>query len=138
MAKMGDQETLGIKMLRKEYDHIILLAHGSPDPLWKQPFESLYSEVSQTYGVENASLAFMELTSPTLEDAVASLSKDVKKVAVLPLFLAVGRHLRHDVPEQIKHLQRCDLSIELLPPIGDDVLVKEAMQVAIAHHLGKA
>jgi len=137
MAKMGDQETLGIKMLRKEYDHIILLAHGSPDPLWKEPFESLYQQVSQVYGDKNVSLAYMELTSPSLEDIVAGLNNDLRTVAVLPLFLAVGRHLRHDVPAQIDVLQRANLQIELLPPIGDDSLVKQAMQTVIANHLGK-
>lgn len=137
MAKMGYQETLGIKMLRKEYDHIILLAHGSPDPLWKEPFESLYQQVSQVYGDDNVSLAYMELTSPSLEDVVAQLSEGSRKVAVLPLFLAVGRHLRHDVPAQIEALQREKLQIELLPPIGDDSLVKKAMQTVIANHLGK-
>jgi sirohydrochlorin cobaltochelatase len=137
MAKMGNRETLGIKMLRKEYDHIILLAHGSPDPLWKEPFESLYHQVSQTYGEDNVSLAYMELTSPSLEDVVAMLGTEVRNVAVLPLFLAVGRHLRHDVPAQITALQTDELHIELLPPIGDDALVKQAMQTVVANHLGK-
>lgn len=134
---MGNRETLGIKMLRKEYDHIILLAHGSPDPLWKEPFESLYNQVSQTYGKNNVSLAYMELTSPSLEDVVAKLDKEVRTLAVLPLFLAVGRHLRHDVPAQIESLQTDELQIELLPPIGDDALVKQAMQAVVANHLGK-
>ena len=135
---MNCQKTLGIRMLRKEYDHIILLAHGSPDPLWKEPFESLYSQISQMYGADNSSLAYMELTTPTLEDAVAALSSNVKQVAVLPLFLAVGRHLRKDVPSQIEALQRSDLEIKLLPPIGEDTLVQNAIQTAIAQHLGKA
>ncbi|MDB4837065.1 CbiX/SirB N-terminal domain-containing protein [Marinomonas sp.] len=125
-------------MLGKNFDHIILLAHGSPDPLWKQPFELLYAEVTKVYGTERSSLAYMELTSPTLEDAVAALSSDVKNLAVLPLFLAVGRHLRHDVPKQIKALQHDQLHIELLSPIGDDSIVKNAMRTAIAQHLGQA
>ena len=53
--------------------------------------------MTQTYGEDNVSLAYMELTSPSLEDAVAMLGKDIRNIAVLPLFLAVGRHLRHDV-----------------------------------------
>ena len=124
-------------MLRKEYDHIILLAHGSPDPLWKQPFESLYQQVAQAYGENNVSLAYMELTAPSLEDVIEILGKEVRHIAVLPLFLAVGRHLRQDVPAQIALLHSDDLQIELLPPIGDDVLVKNAMQTVIANHLGK-
>lgn len=125
-------------MLGKKYDHIILLAHGSPDPLWKQPFESIYNEVTEIYGSEKSSLAYMELTTPTLEDAVAALDENVHNVAVLPLFLAVGRHLRKDVPAQIEALQTDNLYIELLPPIGDELVVKNAMRTAIAQHLGTA
>ncbi|MCW4631835.1 sirohydrochlorin chelatase [Marinomonas rhodophyticola] len=67
-------------MLRKEYDHIILLAHGSPDPLWKQPFESLYQQVAQAYGENNVSLAYMELTAPSLEDVIDILGKEVRHI----------------------------------------------------------
>lgn len=124
-------------MLHKEYDHIILLAHGSTDPLWKEPFETLYKETVAGFGSDHSSLAYMELTSPTLEDVIHNLDPKVQKVAVLPLFFAVGRHLRQDVPAQIAALQRDNLQIDLLPPIGDDLIVKQAMHQAIARHLGK-
>ena len=123
-------------MLRKEYDHIILLAHGSPDPTWKKPFESLYDRAISRFGAERSSLAYMELTEPSLEYVVQHLDKRVKKVAVLPLFFAVGRHLRYDVPAQIESLKRDDLEIDLLSPIGEDDIVKQAMDQVIAHHLG--
>ncbi|AEF54773.1 sirohydrochlorin chelatase [Marinomonas posidonica] len=124
-------------MLRKEYDHIILLAHGSPDPLWKEPFETLHHRVAELYGEANTSLAYMELTTPSLEDVVEKLNADVTSVAVLPLFLAVGRHLRTDVPAQIEALQSEKLNIVLLPPVGEDNAVKKAMESVIAGYLGK-
>lgn len=124
-------------MQRKEYDHIILLAHGSPDPLWKEPFETLHQRVTALYGEDNTSLAYMELTTPSLEEVVLSLPAEVKSVAVLPLFLAVGRHLRSDVPAQIAALQSDQRNIVLLPPVGDDDIVKQAMESVIAGYLGK-
>ncbi|MEO9656344.1 sirohydrochlorin chelatase [Marinomonas sp.] len=124
-------------MLHEEYDHIILLAHGSPDPLWKQPFESLYEQAITLYGRQRCSLAFMELTTPTLEEVTFNLPANVNKVGVLPLFLAVGRHLRKDVPLQIQALQSEHLTMTLLPPIGEDEIIKQAMQEVIASHIGK-
>ncbi|GAB3475990.1 sirohydrochlorin chelatase [Marinomonas epiphytica] len=122
-------------MQSNQFDHVVLLAHGSPDPLWKAPFESLFERVSQRYGNANISLAYMELTEPTLEEAIKALPESDSNVAVLPLFLAVGRHLRKDVPAQIAALQHDGLTIELLAPIGDNPNVQTAMQTAIGECL---
>ena len=120
------------------YDHVILLAHGSPDSIWKMPFESLQERVEAQYGKGKTSLAFMELTEPTLEQVVLSLPNNVHTIAVLPIFLAVGRHLRVDVPKQIKALETDDLKIELLKPIGDSPLLQSAMLKIIANQLGES
>ncbi|TDO96770.1 sirohydrochlorin chelatase [Marinomonas balearica] len=124
-------------MQLNSFDHIILLAHGSPDPKWKEPFEVITSNIVEKVGRDSVSLAFMELTSPTLEDVIASLPQSKKKLAVLPLFLAVGRHLRHDVPAQIKSINDAQaLDITLLPPIGDDDAVRNAIEQSIIYRLG--
>lgn len=103
------------------YDHTILLAHGSRDPQWSEPFRRLTEQIR---GREPAlSLAFMELSEPSLESVLLGLSErpDVHSVAVLPLFFAAGRHLREDVPGQLAALaSRIDLSVTLLPPIGEE------------------
>lgn len=125
-------------MSSTKYDHVILLAHGSPDSIWKRPFELLQERVKEEYGVGKTSLAFMELTEPTLEQAVNGLSLACGRIAVLPIFLAVGRHLRLDVPAQIKALETDSLKIELLKPVGDSPLLQNAMLKIIANQLGES
>ena len=44
-------------------------------------------------------LAFLEFMTPTLPEAIAALARDgVRKVAVVPVFLAQGGHLKRDLP----------------------------------------
>jgi sirohydrochlorin cobaltochelatase len=119
-----------------DFDHVILLAHGSTDPKWKLPFEKIHQKVLSVTGSDKCSLAYMELSEPSFETVVESLGAQCTKIAVLPLFFAVGRHLRHDVPKKIEALQIEGRTIELLPPIGDDEKIQQAMVDIVSHHLG--
>ena len=124
-------------MYTQDYDHIVLLAHGSTDPAWKMPFERLQEMVQMKYGAGKTTLAFMELTEPSLESVLGSLPDTVKTVGVLPLFLAVGRHLRYDVPKQIAALTIPNTKVDLLAPIGDDELLQNAILDIVAKQLGE-
>jgi sirohydrochlorin cobaltochelatase len=124
-------------MVFSEFDHVILLAHGSTDPLWKVPFEMIYESIVSESGREKCSLAYMELSEPSLESTIEKMDESVKRVAVLPLFFSVGRHLRHDVPSMIKAMHKENLTIELLPPIGDDARIRQAMVEIVKGHLGE-
>jgi len=89
---MGIRETLGIKMLHKEYDHIILLATtGSPDPGLEQPYRiSLSSRYSNLWRENNGDclgVYELNLTSTRHADFIALLEiKDVRSVGCVPLF----------------------------------------------------
>ena len=120
-----------------EFDHVVLLAHGSTDPMWKLPFERLHKIMLKESGAKNCSLAYMELCEPSFENVILGLADSVKNVAVLPLFFATGRHLRFDVPKQIAELTTDDRVIHLLPPIGDDERIQLAMIDIVKSHLGK-
>ncbi len=105
----------------------ILLAHGSSDPLWLQPFFDLEQRIqSQAKPVR---LAFMELAAPSLDDVIAEAhGQGFQRAVVLPLFFAAGRHLRIDVPRQIARLtQAWHMDIQLLPPIGEHSLLADAI-----------
>jgi len=83
---------------------LILLAHGSRDPRWKAPFESLAETLAGRLSTP-LRMAYMELCEPSLEATVAELrDSGIERADILPLFFAAGRHLREDVPGQITAL----------------------------------
>lgn len=99
---------------------IILLAHGSSDRRWCQTFEQLAAPTVES--IDNAVVCYMELSEPSLDQVIASsVAEGFRDFRILPLFLAVGRHLRKDVPAMITDLEaRHGVSIALLPPVGED------------------
>lgn len=122
-------------MQLEQFDHIILLAHGSSDPRWKVPFEQLLSRVTGVVSEDKVTLAYMELCKPSIEDVLQILPSETAQIAVYPLFFAQGRHLRVDVPEQLAQLNTEHRTLTLLDPIGDAPEVVAAMEQAILSKL---
>lgn len=121
----------------------LLLAHGSSDANWCAPFfeleKSLLQSISNTYNVK---LAFMELSSPSIDQAIEELSaQGCQNIEILPLFFAAGRHLREDVPkmlakiEQSYQAQNTPLTLELKPPIGQSQAMINALKNTIENSL---
>ena len=109
---------------------IILFAHGSREPQWARPFESLAAAVSQKSG-QPVRLAYLELMQPALGDAIAALIREgMQSIRVVPVFLAAGRHLKDDLPRLIAQFP--GVSIDVDPPIGEQPSVIEAIAAAIA------
>ena len=119
---------------------LILFAHGSSDPAWRAPFERLHQALAARLQAP-LRLAYMELSEPSLESTVASLTvQGVERAEILPLFFAAGRHLRHDVPAQVEALRNAhpDIALTLLPPVGEHPAFTEALASVIAEQAGEA
>lgn len=101
---------------------LVLLAHGSRDPRWREPFERVFLEMRREFGV-GVKLAYMEFTGPTLLAIADECAREgFEKLRILPLFMAAGAHIATDVPEQAQQLRERYplLEVEILPPIGED------------------
>ena len=115
---------------------LVLLAHGSKDPRWREPFEKLFFKAARDS--ERVRLAYMEFTGPTLlEVAEECAREEVESLRVLPLFMAAGAHLATDVPEQLGQVSELypKMRIELLPPIGEDPMVIALVEQLIREKL---
>ena len=118
----------------------ILLAHGSRDPQWQAPFEVIAERIKTKEQENNQSgestrieLSYMELSEPSLEQVCEDLAKDGYEIInIYPIFFAAGRHLRIDVPKQLKDIE-ADLGIttHLHPPVGQEEIVRDAITQVI-------
>lgn len=110
---------------------LVLIAHGSKNPKWTAPFETLVNDLSREVGAEKVFLSFMELASPSLQDVTKKIvANGVTHYRLLPLFLANGNHLAHDLPAQVEEMKQlfAGLEIELLPPIGQHPMFTSLMR----------
>ena len=114
---------------------LVLFAHGSRDANWALPFHSLRNQLLTLLPDQQIELAFLELMPPSLPDTVARLAEQaVSAIVVVPVFLAQGSHLRHELPALIESLRNAypELSIDVTPPIGEQAEVIAAIAACIA------
>ncbi|MDQ3028190.1 MAG: CbiX/SirB N-terminal domain-containing protein [Pseudomonadota bacterium] len=101
---------------------IVLFAHGARDPGWARPFEAIRDSVRKQRPEYPIELAYLEMMSPTLDQAVDALAgKGASAITVFPLFMAQGGHLKKDLPLILEDLRGAHphIPISLESAIGD-------------------
>lgn len=114
---------------------VILFAHGARDPRWAEPFLRLQQIVAMQHPQSRVMLAYLELMSPGLAEAMATLvAQGVDNVSIVPLFLGPGAHLRQDLPALLDALrqQYPQIVLTALPALGES----DALLHAIAGWIG--
>jgi len=107
---------------------VILFGHGSRDPLWRAPMDAVAQRVAAN-GI-TVRCAFLELTQPDLQSAVAELvALGATQIAVVPMFLGAGRHARADLPRLVDELKgiHADLRVDLRMSVGEDPRVLDLL-----------
>lgn len=108
----------------------LLFAHGARDPEWARPFEAVLQALQAARPESPAVLAFLEFMQPDMDTAGDRLvAAGCTSVALIPLFLGTGGHVRKDVPRLLQVLQQRHPAVQwsLQAPIGDHPLVRQAM-----------
>ena len=105
---------------------LLLFAHGSSDPGWAEPFLKLKAAVQARQPDRKVELAFLERMEPSFEESVAALQREgVTHVTVAPIFLALGGHMRKDLPKLIEETHsRTGIEFRVLSALGEvDTLI---------------
>lgn len=108
----------------------ILFGHGSRDPLWRLPIDNVADCMRQMDEQVFVRTAFLELTQPDLPMVVAELvALGVTKVAIVPMFLGVGRHAREDLPRLVDDLKTSypSMHFQLRLSVGEEPRVIELL-----------
>ena len=116
--------------MQKAQAAIILLAHGSRDPLWRQPIEAVAARIAATQPATAVRCAYIELCAPSLpEAALALVQGGAQSVSVVPLFLGMGKHARDDVPRLLAQLRAAHPGVHwhLQPAVGEDPRVVQLL-----------
>src|SRR6266581_8306542 len=90
---------------------VILFAHGAREPEWARPLERVRDRL-RAAGVR-VELAFLEIMSPSLDEAAARLAGEgIGTVVIVPLFLAQGAHLKRELPAMVAKIRKRHAKIE--------------------------
>ena len=107
---------------------IILLAHGSRDPLWKAPIAAVAAHIEKLAPLIAVRCAYLEVMAPDLAGSVAELaSLGVLAIRVIPLFLGMGKHTREDLPRLLASVRAShpQIAFDLRPALGEEPRVIE-------------
>lgn len=113
---------------------LILFAHGARDPRWAEPFERLRDRVDARVASQvrdaRVSLAFLEMMEPDLDRAADALvAHGCSTLAIIPVFLGQGSHLRRDLPLLVEKLRERlpAIAITVAEAAGEDDAVLDAV-----------
>ena len=113
----------------------ILFGHGSRDPIWRVPIDTVAQRMLAIDPQCCVRCAFLEITEPDLAWTTAELvALGVNSITIVPMFLGVGRHAREDLPLLVNALQDNYPGVRFLlqPSVGEDARVVELLaQIAM-------
>lgn len=114
---------------------IVLFGHGSRDPLWRLPMETVAARLRAMNSGAPVRCAYLELDQPDLPSAAEELiAAGARHVTVVPMFLGTGRHAREDLPVLVRALEAAhpEVAFVLQKPVGEDGRVLELIaQIAM-------
>jgi sirohydrochlorin cobaltochelatase len=105
---------------------LVLIGHGSRDPLWRGPIDALAARVSQRSPGLAVCCAFLEWASPDVTQAVEALvSQGHVRIRLLPLFFGMGKQAREDMPALVGALRERHphLDLQVMPSAGEQARV---------------
>lgn len=110
---------------------VILFGHGARDPEWAGPMRRIRERMLAQSGAPRVELAFLEFMQPALPEAIAALAASgVRRIAIVPVFLAQNGHLKRDLPVLLEAARAahpaCDITLAVAAGEADGVIAAMA------------
>ncbi len=102
---------------------LLIVAHGSRREKSNEEVRNLTNSIknSDIKEYQSVSCAFLELTTPLMQDKMVEMvKKGVKEVTVFPYFISEGHHVTKDLPEIIEQVKKDhpNLLVNTVPHLG--------------------
>ncbi|QMV73790.1 CbiX/SirB N-terminal domain-containing protein [Comamonas piscis] len=122
---------------------LILLSHGSKDPVWRRNAEHLLAQVQQAQPKAAVACAYLDWCDPPLGPAVAQLLQahpQLQHITIWPLLFGVGKHASEDIPALVNELapQYPQLKLQIAPAMGEDARVIQLLAGMAGEYLQAA
>ena len=109
---------------------VILFGHGARDPEWAAPMRRIREHMLVRPDAPAVELVFLEFMQPTLPDAIVRIAATgVQRIAIVPIFLGQGGHLKRDLPILLEQVRAAhpECEITLAAAVGESASVIAAM-----------
>jgi precorrin-8X/cobalt-precorrin-8 methylmutase len=122
---------------------LVLIGHGSKLPYNQENLEKLAEILRKKSRFKTVAVSFMVRNKPTIPEAIEEIAKrGVKKIILVPAFLAAGVHTTQEIPEMIglkgeePELKARGIKIIYGEPIGPDERIADIIEEKAVKALG--
>ena len=110
---------------------VILFGHGAREPEWAAPMRRIREHMLVRPDAPAVELAFLEFMQPTLPDAIVRIAATgVQRIAIVPIFLGQGGHLKRDLPVLLEEARAahpgCEITLATAAGEADPVVAAMA------------
>ena len=122
-------------------DALVLFAHGARDPRWAAPLQTLATAIRTRAGDASVHVAFLELQSPTLPEALeAAVSEGALRIHVVPVFWSAAGHVDNELPPIVAEFaaRRPQVVVRTLPVLSELPGMLDFIARAVADTLSSA
>ncbi len=109
---------------------LIVLGHGSKAPEATETLTAVTEMVRSKTAYDRVDYASLQLSEPGLDEVVREqAAAGIGRITVLPFLIAVGQHVKADIPEALAELGRELPGVELRlgQPLGADPRLAEIL-----------
>lgn len=123
---------------------LVLIGHGSKLPYNKENIEKLADILRRKSRFKTVEISFMVRNKPTIPEAIEEiLNRGIKKIVLIPAFLAAGVHTEQEIPDMLglkseePELRKKGIKVLYGEPLGPDERIAEIIEEKALKALGQ-